>query len=125
METTKEINAPKKGWVTEIASEVGCTTATVNKAIHHGATGRKAELCRQWFIEKYVKQAADPCNDVQVAQPLFVRSARYKNWLIEWNERWGYYDVFTPEEAEMPDFLRVAEINVATIDEVKEYINSH
>lgn len=50
----KKINAPKQGWQKEIALLVGCTTATVNNAIHRNAPGLKAEKARQLYRARYL-----------------------------------------------------------------------
>lgn len=50
----KKIIAPKQGWQKELAGLVGCTTATVNNAIHHNARGLKAEKVRQLYRAKYL-----------------------------------------------------------------------
>jgi len=59
MTTTKlKIVAPKRGWQQEIAKLAGCTVQTVIAAIHHGATGKKANKVRQLYNWKY-------CNSIK------------------------------------------------------------
>ncbi|MDR3350736.1 MAG: hypothetical protein LBN98_03680 [Prevotellaceae bacterium] len=50
---TKEIIVPKRGWQKELAKTASCTVQTVIKALHHGATGRKADRVRRLYQEKY------------------------------------------------------------------------
>jgi hypothetical protein len=56
MNTTTKIKIPKRGWQQELAKMAGCTAQTVINALHHGATGKKAEKVRQLYKIKYGNQ---------------------------------------------------------------------
>jgi hypothetical protein len=47
------VKIPKWGYQKELAKLAGCTTVTVIKALHHGATGRKADRVRRLYAAKY------------------------------------------------------------------------
>jgi hypothetical protein len=49
----KQLTVPKMGWQKELARLAGCTPQTVCSALHHNATGRKADLVRRLYQEKY------------------------------------------------------------------------
>ena len=51
----KQLVIPKQGWQKELAKQAGCTPQTVCAALHHNATGRKAERVRRLYQEKYCK----------------------------------------------------------------------
>jgi hypothetical protein len=53
---TTVIKIPKRGWQQELARTAGCTVQTVIKALHHSATGKKADRVRQLYSEKYINQ---------------------------------------------------------------------
>ena len=49
----KQLIIPKQGWQKELAKMAGCTVQTVCAALHHNATGRKAERVRRLYAAKY------------------------------------------------------------------------
>lgn len=49
----KKITLPKKGFINELALEAGCNRKTVHRALYEGYQGKKSDLVRSLFQEKY------------------------------------------------------------------------
>lgn len=48
--------APPRGYINEIAKLARCDRKTVSTAIHHNATGAKADKVREIYRAKYMNQ---------------------------------------------------------------------
>ena len=58
-------------------------------------------------------------------EPVENRSFKYRNWLCKWNATAGVYYLYTPGELEQPTGCRYPEMECATKDMCREFINSY
>jgi hypothetical protein len=49
----KQLVVPKQGWQKELARLAGCTPQTVCAALHHNASGKKADRVRELYKKIY------------------------------------------------------------------------
>jgi hypothetical protein len=62
--------------------------------------------------------------NVQIAG-IVNKTFKYKGWLCEWDRVSSEYNVYTPEEMELPGEYRQAEMECSTPEQCKEFINSY
>ena len=51
----KKINAPKKGFIKELAAAAECGRNTVSRALYNNSGGRKSERVRELYRNRYEK----------------------------------------------------------------------
>lgn len=53
------------------------------------------------------------------------KTFKYKKWLCRWDEKEQQYYLYTPGELENPPGFRYSEMETATKEQAKEFINNY
>lgn len=53
------------------------------------------------------------------------KTFKYKGWLCEWNKKEMQYELYTPDELEQPRGFRDIEMELATVESCKQFIDNY